>query len=458
MFGKILIANRGEIAVRIIQSCRELGVKTAAICSKADQSALHTKLADESICIGDNPSHESYLNMERIFTAAKKVNADAIHPGYGFLAENDEFVRLCEELGLAFIGPSVESIRSMGAKDVAVKTVDNAGVPTVPGSKGIVHTSEEAKEIAADIGYPVMIKAVAGGGGKGMRLAHTPEDFGSSFEQARSEADKAFGNADVYLEKYIDAPRHIEMQILGDQYGNIVNFGERECSIQRRHQKIIEEAPSPIITDDLRMEIGTAAVNAAKAVAYEGAGTVEFLMNVNGDFYFMEMNTRIQVEHPVTEMITSIDLVKEQIRVAAGEKLGYEQKDIKMNGWAMECRINAEDPRQSFQPTPGTVHTFIPPSGYQVRTDTALFSGAVITPYYDSLAAKVIVHGETREEAIIRMKRALKEMQVDGIATTIPFQLQLLEDERFCKGDFDIGFIENYGDELVAAMEKSSRE
>lgn len=454
MFKKILVANRGEIAVRVIRTCMELGIKTVAVYSKADKGALHTQLADESICIGSGPGQDSYLNMERLITVAKETKADAIHPGYGFLSENVEFVRVCADNEITFIGPSVDAMSKMGAKDIALETVKRNGVPTVSGSNGIVPTKDDAEQVAKEIGFPVMVKAVAGGGGKGMRLAQEENELERAFEQARSEAEKSFGNPDVFIEQYIRNPRHVEVQVLADQHGNVVHFGERDCSIQRRHQKLVEEAPSPAVSKELRKKIGDSAVGAAKSVDYEGVGTVEFLMDQDGEFYFMEMNTRIQVEHPVTEMITNVDLVKEQIRVAAGEALGYDQEDIEMSGWAIECRVNAEDPVNAFQPTPGTIQSFMVPGGYHVRVDTGVFSGAVIPPYYDSMVAKIIVKGASREEAIMRMKRALQETEIKGVATTIPFQLQLFDDPRFHNSDYDIHFIEEHGEELIKALEE----
>jgi len=443
MFHKVLIANRGEIAVRIIRACKELGIYTVAVYSEADRESLHVELADEAYCIGPTASKDSYLNLTNIISVAKLTEADAIHPGYGFLAENADFAEVCQSFQLEFIGPSPDAIQKMGEKSVAKETMKDAGVPVVPGSDGLVEDVEEAIKVAEEIGYPVIIKATAGGGGKGMRVAYNNQDLKKSFEMARQEAEKAFGNPGVYIEKFLEAPRHIEIQIMADKHGNVVHLGERDCSIQRRHQKLVEEAPSPALTEKLRKEMGEAAVKAAKAVNYHGAGTVEFLLE-NDHFYFMEMNTRIQVEHPVTELITGVDLIKEQIKVAAGEPLSFTQEDIEINGWALECRINAENPSKNFMPSPGKIDFYLPPGGLGVRVDSAVYPGYTITPFYDSMIAKLIVWGRNREEAIERMKRALKEFAIEGIDTTIPFHLTLLNHRLFQSGDFDTKFLEKH--------------
>jgi len=442
MFKKILIANRGEIAVRVIRACKEMGISTVAVYSEADREALHVKMADEAYCIGPTASKDSYLNITNLISTASLTQSEAIHPGYGFLAENADFAEICEACGITFIGPSPEAISRMGAKAVARETMKEAGVPTVPGTEGLIDDLEEAAAVAKQIGYPVIIKATAGGGGKGMRVANDEEELRKSIRQAQKEAETAFGNAGVYLEKYLEEPRHVEIQIMADKHGNVVYLGERDCSIQRRHQKLVEEAPSPALDEGLRRKMGEAAVLAARAVQYSGAGTVEFLLDKHGSFYFMEMNTRIQVEHPVTEMITGIDLIKEQIMVAAGAPLSFAQEDIKINGWAMECRINAENPAKNFMPSPGTVSDYLPPGGYGVRIDSAVYPGYKITPFYDSMVAKVIVWGKDREEAIHRMKRALDEFVIDGVKTTIPFHQKLLEHEDFVQGNFNTKFLE----------------
>lgn len=449
MFTKVLIANRGEIAVRIIRACNELGVATVAVYSEADKDSLHVRLADEAYCIGPTSAKESYLNFTNIITIASLSQADAIHPGYGFLAENADFAEVCANCHIEFIGPSAEAILKMGEKATAKETMINAGVPVVPGSDGIVDDIEEIEKLAEEIGYPVIVKATAGGGGKGMRIAKNKDALSTAVKMARQEAESAFGNADVYIEKYLEKPRHIEVQIIADKEGNVVHLGERDCSIQRRHQKLIEEAPSPIISESLRNQMGESAIKAAKAVNYYGVGTVEFLL-VNNKYYFMEMNTRVQVEHPVTEQITGIDIIKEQIRVAANEPLAFSQKDVKINGWAIECRINAEDPIKNFMPSPGKINFYLPAGGIGVRVDSAAYTGYNISPFYDSMIAKLIVWGRDRDEAIIRMKRALNEFIVDGINTTIPFHKKLLEHEVFTEGRFDTGFLEEYnilGDE-----------
>ncbi len=442
MFKKVLIANRGEIAVRVIRACQEMRVKTVAVYSEADKESLHVKLADESFCIGPTASKDSYLNMANLMSAAVMLNVDAIHPGYGFLAENADFAELCTSCNITFIGPDAEAITKMGAKAVARDTMKRAGVPTVPGTDGLVEDLEEAVKVAHEIDYPVIVKATAGGGGKGMRVANDEMELRKAIRQAQKEAETAFGNPGVYLEKYLEEPRHVEIQIIADKMGNVAYLGERDCSIQRRHQKLVEEAPSPALDQDLREQMGNTAVAAAKSVNYHGAGTVEFLLDKHGQFYFMEMNTRIQVEHPVTEMVTGIDLIKEQIAVAAGYPLSFQQSDVLINGWAIECRINAENPAKNFMPSPGKVEMYLPPGGYGVRVDSAVYPGYQISPFYDSMVAKLIVWGKDRDEAIQRMKRALTEFEISGIKTTIPFHLQLLDHEAFVKGDFNTKFLE----------------
>jgi len=441
MFHKILIANRGEIAIRIIRACKELGIRTVAVHSDVDSDSLHAKLADESICIGRAPSSESYLNMKAIISAAEVTDADAIHPGYGFLSENAEFAEICNNCGLTFIGPSAESIRLMGDKIAARQSVIKSGVPILPGTKDNVATVEEAQRIAEEIGFPVIIKATAGGGGKGMKVAHSPASLPNLYSMARTEAKAAFSNSDVYIEKFCERPRHVEVQILADQHGNVIHLGERDCSIQRRHQKLIEEAPCPVLTPALRKKLCECAVNAAKAIGYYSAGTMEFLLDANNDFYFMEMNTRVQVEHPVTEMITGVDIVKEQIRIAAGEPLRYAQKDIKINGHAIECRINAEDPVK-FTPFPGKIDGYHPPGGLGVRIDSAVYDQYKVLPNYDSMIAKLIVHADTREEAIMRMARSLDEYIIGGIKTTIEFHQRIMANKDFIEGNVDTGFLE----------------
>nr|WP_205963943.1 MULTISPECIES: acetyl-CoA carboxylase biotin carboxylase subunit [unclassified Psychrobacillus] len=442
---KVLIANRGEIAVRIIRACKELNIETVAVYSEADREALHVQLADEAYCIGPRLSKDSYLNFSNIISVAKLTGCEGIHPGYGFLAENAEFAELCEECDIKFIGPTSQAIKSMGIKDVAKETMQKAGVPTVPGSKGIVKTEEDALKVANEIGYPVIIKATAGGGGKGIRVAKDEADLIKGIKVTQKEAAAAFGNPGVYLEKYIEVFRHVEIQVLADSHGNAVHLGERDCSIQRRMQKLVEEAPSPALSEAMRAEMGAAAVKAALAVGYESAGTVEFIFDhINQKFYFMEMNTRIQVEHPVTEMITGIDLIKQMLKVAAGEKLPFEQKDIKLNGWAIECRINAENPDKNFMPSPGLVEFYLPPGGLGVRVDSAVYPGYTIPPFYDSMVAKLITFGETREEAIAKMKRALSEFAIEGVDTTIGFHEKLMNHEVFVSGDFDTKFLERY--------------
>jgi acetyl-CoA carboxylase biotin carboxylase subunit len=444
MFQKVLIANRGEIAVRVIRACREMGIRTVAVYSEADRDALHVKLADEAYCIGPKASKESYLNIANIMSVATKVGADAIHPGYGFLAENADFAEICAACNITFIGPDPEAIVKMGDKSTAKDTMKTAGVPTVPGTEGLIEDIADAIATANEIGYPVMVKATAGGGGRGMRVAVNDEDLEKAVRQAQNEAKTAFGNPGVYLEKFVEGPRHVEIQVMADKHGNAVYLGERDCSIQRRHQKLIEEAPSPALSEELRKQMGEAAVAAAQAVSYHGAGTVEFLLDKHGKFYFMEMNTRIQVEHPVTELVTGFDLIKEQITVAAGLPLSFAQEDIRMNGWAIECRINAENPAKNFMPSPGRIHEYLAPGGFGVRVDSAAYAGYSIPPYYDSMIAKLIVWGKDREEAIERMKRALGEFVVEGITTTIPFHLKVLDHEVFVSGHFDTKFLELY--------------
>lgn len=441
---KVLIANRGEIAVRIIRACKELGIETVAVYSEADKDALHVKLADEAYCIGPTASKDSYLNYTNIMSVATLTGVDAIHPGYGFLAENADFAEICRECNITFIGPSPEAITKMGTKDIARKTMKEAGVPIVPGSDGIISDVDEAIEVAKKIGYPVIIKATAGGGGKGIRVARNEEELKKGIAITQQEAETAFGNPGVYIEKYIEDFRHVEIQVLADNYGNTIHLGERDCTIQRRLQKLVEETPSPALDEATRKAMGEAAVKAAKAVNYSGAGTIEFIYDKDGNFYFMEMNTRIQVEHPVTEMVTGIDLIKQQIYIAAGEKLKIKQEDVKLNGWSIECRINAEDPNKNFMPSPGKVEMYLPPGGLGIRVDSAVYPGYVIPPFYDSMVAKLISYGETREEAIARMKRALEEFVIDGVKTTIPFHLKLMNHEKFVKGDFNTKFLEIY--------------
>ncbi|BBB31861.1 acetyl-CoA carboxylase, biotin carboxylase subunit [Thermotomaculum hydrothermale] len=443
MFKKILIANRGEIALRVINACRELGIKTVAVYSEADKDSLHVKFADECICIGPPQSYKSYLHIPSIIAAAEITGADAIHPGYGFLAENAQFAEVCKSCGITFIGPEPDHIRLMGDKAVARQTVMKKNVPVVPGSEGGLSDIGELKSLAAKIGYPVILKASAGGGGKGMRVVWSEDELQSQFETAKNEAMAAFGNPEIYLEKYIVNPRHIEIQIVADKFGHVIYLGERECSIQRNHQKIIEEAPSSVLTDDLRKAMGQAAKKVASAIGYSNVGTVEFLLDKDNNFYFMEMNTRIQVEHTVTEGITDIDLVKLQIELAAGEKLKLKQKDIRITGHAIECRVNAEDPK-TFMPSPGKIEAFHTPGGPGIRIDTAAYAGYTVPPYYDSMIAKVIAHGRNREEAIARMKRALEMFLIEGIKTNIPLHLKILEDEFFIKGEINTHFMEEF--------------
>ncbi|WP_377864467.1 acetyl-CoA carboxylase biotin carboxylase subunit [Bacillus sp. R86525] len=448
MIKKVLIANRGEIAVRIVRACKEMDIETVAIYSEADKESLHVQIADEAYCVGPTVSKESYLNLTNIISVAKLTGCDAIHPGYGFLAENADFAELCRECNLIFIGPSPEAISKMGTKDVARDTMKEAGVPIVPGSQGIIKNTEEAIELANQIGYPVIIKATAGGGGKGIRVARHEEELVKGIQITQQEASTAFGNPGVYLEKYVEDFRHVEIQIMADTHGNAIHLGERDCTIQRRLQKLLEESPSPALDENIRQQMGDAAVKAAVAVDYTGAGTVEFIYEYKTKtFYFMEMNTRIQVEHPVTEMVTGMDLIKEQIRVASGEKLSLQQEEVQFNGWAIECRINAENPAKKFMPSPGKVEMYLPPGGFGIRVDSAVYPGYSIPPFYDSMVAKLIVHGKTREEAIAKMKRALSEFVIEGVHTTIPFHLQLLDHPDFVKGEFNTKFLEEH--ELV---------
>lgn len=444
MFEKILIANRGEIAVRIIRACREMGIKTVAVYSEADRDSLHTLLADEAICIGPAVSTQSYLNMERILSATVAMKAEAIHPGFGFLSENARFAELCEKCNITFIGPSAEIINKMGNKSEARKTMMDAGVPVVPGGKEPVHTVEEALELAKQIGFPVMIKASSGGGGKGMRISHGAEDFEANFQNAQMESIKGFSDDTMYLERYIEKPRHIEFQIMADKHGNVVHLGERDCSIQRRHQKVLEESPSVAISEELRRQMGETAVKAAKAVGYENAGTIEFLLDKHKNFYFMEMNTRIQVEHPVTELVSGLDLIKEQIRVAAGEPLSVSQADVHLKGHAIECRINAENPSRNFMPCPGLITNIHVPGGNGVRVDTHIYNDYKVPANYDSMLMKLIVHGKDREEAIAKMRSALGELIIEGIETNLDFQFEILSHPAYQEGDTDTHFIPTY--------------
>ncbi|GGZ36953.1 acetyl-CoA carboxylase biotin carboxylase subunit [Echinicola pacifica] len=442
MFNKILIANRGEIALRIIRTCKEMGIKTVAVYSTADKDSLHVRFADEAVCIGAPPSRESYLNIPRIIAAAEITNADAIHPGYGFLSENAEFSKICEEYNIKFIGASSDMIDRMGDKATAKATMKEAGVPTIPGSEGLLASMGEGIQIASEMGYPVILKATAGGGGRGMRIVREESEFKKAWDDARQESGAAFGNDGLYLEKFVEEPRHIEIQIIGDSTGKACHLSERDCSIQRRHQKLVEETPSPFITDELRDAMGKAAIKGAEAIGYEGAGTIEFLVDKNRNFYFMEMNTRIQVEHPITEEVTDFDLIKEQIKVAAGEPISGQNYYPKL--YAMECRINAEDPSNGFRPSPGKINNLHLPGGRGVRVDSHVYAGYVIPPNYDSMIAKLIVSGQSREEVIVRMKRSLEEFVIDGIKTTIPFHIALLEDEEFKAGNFTTKFLETF--------------
>jgi acetyl-CoA carboxylase biotin carboxylase subunit len=440
--GKLLIANRGEIALRIIRTCREMGISTVAVYSTVDRNALHVQLADEAVCVGDPPSGRSYLNIPNIIAAATSRGADAIHPGYGFLAENDRFAEICSAHGLIFVGPSPESIRSMGDKSTAKATMQRVGVPTIPGSEGLLASVDEAARLAGSMGYPVMIKATAGGGGRGMRLVGSADELENLFKAAQGEAEAAFGNPGLYMEKFITRPRHVEVQILADRFGNVVHLGERDCSIQRRHQKLLEEAPSPGLDPETRRRMGEAAVAAAKTIGYEGAGTVEFLLDASGEFYFMEMNTRIQVEHPVTEVVTGVDLIAQQLKIAAGETLELKQDSIKLHGHAIECRINAEDPRHGFRPSPGTISGWLPPGGPGIRIDSHVYTGYDIPPFYDSLIGKLIVWAEDRPAALLRLRRALSECAVIGVPTTIDFHLSLLDRPEFQNAQVHTKFVE----------------
>jgi acetyl-CoA carboxylase biotin carboxylase subunit len=442
MFKKILIANRGEIALRIIRTCKEMGIKTVAVYSTADRESLHVRFADEAVCIGPPPSKDSYLDIPKIMAAVEITNADAIHPGYGFLAENAHFAEVCTEYGVKFIGPTPEQIRKMGDKITAKETMIAAGVPVIPGTGGLLKDIKEGMRTAKEIGYPIILKATAGGGGKGMRVVWKEEELENAWTLARNEAKAAFGNAGVYMEKFVEEPRHIEFQVIGDQYGNAAHLSERDCSIQRRHQKLVEEAPSPFMTDELRTKMGAAAVKAAKAINYEGVGTIEFLVDKHRNFYFMEMNTRIQVEHPVTEEVIDIDLIKEQIKIAAGERISGENFYPTMH--SMECRINAEDVRFDFRPSPGTIKSFHSPKGHGVRVDTHVYAGYKIPPFYDSMIAKLICRAKTRQECIEKMKRALDEFVVEGVKTTVPFHKRLMRNEKFINGDFHTGFINTF--------------
>jgi len=442
MFKKILIANRGEIALRVLRTCKEMGIKTVAVYSEADKDSLHVNFADEAVCIGPPSGSDSYLKIPNIISAAEITNSDAIHPGYGFLSENEQFSKICLENNIKFIGASSDMIKNMGDKANAKSTMKNAGVPVIPGSEGVIETLEEAKKIAKEIGYPVMIKASAGGGGKGMRVVTKSNDLSSAWNSAKKEALAGFGNDDMYMEKLLIEPRHIEIQIIGDSKGKVCHLSERDCSIQRRHQKLIEEAPSPFMTDELRDKMGKAAIKAGEAVKYEGVGTIEFLVDKNRNFYFMEMNTRIQVEHPVTEEVINYDLIREQIKVAAGIKISG--KNYTPDLHAIECRINAEDPFNNFMPSPGKITNLYLPGGHGVRTDTHVYSGYVIPPYYDSMIAKLITVAQTREEAISKMHRALSEFVIEGIKTTIPFHLKLMKNEAFIKGDYSINFMDTF--------------
>jgi len=443
MFKKILIANRGEIALRVIRACKELGIKTVAVYSTADKDSLHVKFANEAVCIGSAAGKDSYLNIPNLIAAAEITNADAIHPGYGFLSENAEFSQVCRDYNIKFIGASPEMINSMGDKATAKDTMKKAGVPTIPGSDGLLESVEQGIELAEKIKYPVIIKATAGGGGKGMRIINSSDEFQKAWDSARQEAEVSFGNNGMYLEKFIVEPRHIEIQLIGDKFGNVAHYSERDCSIQRRHQKLVEETPSPIITDEIRKKMGDAAKAGAKFIKYEGAGTIEFLVDKYGDFYFMEMNTRIQVEHPITEEVTDSDLIREQIKVAAGDQIEAD-KDYFPLRHSIECRINAEDPKNDFRPSPGKITSLNLPGGQGVRVDTHVYAGYTIPPHYDSMIAKVIVRAATREQAIIRMKRALGEFHIEGIKTTIPFHLQLMDNEDFKSGNFTTNFMDTF--------------
>lgn len=443
MFNKILIANRGEIAVRIIRACREMGIETVAVYSEPDKDAIHTQMADEAVCIGPAAAKDSYLNIQNIISATVLTGAQAIHPGFGFLSENSKFAKMCKECNITFIGPDPDCIENMGNKSNARDIMIKAGVPVVPGSEGSIKDEKELMGIAQKIGYPVMVKASAGGGGRGIRVVYEESELIKSYENARAEAKAAFGDETIYMEKFVENPKHVEIQILGDSFGNVVYLGERDCSMQRRNQKVLEEAPCSIMTQDLRKNMGETAVRAAKAVNYNNAGTIEFLLDKHNNYYFMEMNTRIQVEHPITEMITGVDLIKEQIKIAAGEKLDFKQEDVVLNGHAIECRINAEDATRGFMPSPGKIEDLYLPGGFNVRIDSAVYSGYVIPPFYDSMIAKLIVHGKNREEAICKMRRALGEFLIEGVHTNIDFQFELINSEEFIKGTYNTKFIEN---------------
>ena len=441
MLKKVLIANRGEIAVRIIRACREMGIRTVAIYSEADKTALHVSLADEAICIGPAPSNKSYLNMKAILEAACLTGADCIHPGFGFLSESSDFAKICEEMGIKFIGPNYKLIELLGNKSKAKDTMKKAGVPVVPGSEGLIESKEQAINLAEKIKYPVMLKASSGGGGRGIRVAYSKEQLEKSYDLVKKEAKISFNDDSIYLEKFIENPRHVEIQILADEHGNVVHLGERDCSIQRRNQKVLEETPSEILDDKTRKKMGEIAVNAVKQIGYSNAGTIEFLVDKNKDFYFMEMNTRVQVEHPVTEMVTGIDIIKEQIKIASGEKISYKQKDISFTGHSMEVRINAENPENNFMPCPGMITDIHLPGGNEIRVDTAIYCGYKIPSTYDSMMAKIIVHGKTRKESIAKMKSAISELVVDGITTNADFILKILEDEDFKNNNYDTSFI-----------------
>ena len=453
MFHKILIANRGEIAVRIIRACRNMGIRSVAVYSKEDKDSLHVQLADQRICIGEGPARNNYLNMQQIVTAALNIGADAIHPGFGFLSENSDFVRLCEEHGIAFIGPSADVIDSMGNKSHARKTMMEAGVPVVPGTKDPVYDVETGEKLADEIGYPVMIKASSGGGGKGMRVSRSKDDFEFNFNMAQRESANAFGDDTMYIEKYIENPRHVEIQIMADTHGNVVALGERDCSVQRNHQKLIEESPSPAITANTRASMNHDAVLAAKAVGYTNAGTIEFILDQSGTYYFMEMNTRLQVEHPITEAVTGIDIVREQIRIASGASLGYTQDDITFSGHAIECRINAEDP-ETFVPCPGKITEWHAPGGLGIRVDSEIYSGYSIPPFYDSMIAKLIVHGKTRNAALMRLRRALEEFVIEGVKTTIPLHQEIISQAEFIDGQYNIHWLEKFMEKMKQASGK----
>ncbi|MDF2883051.1 MAG: biotin carboxylase of acetyl-CoA carboxylase [Clostridiaceae bacterium] len=444
MFRKILIANRGEIAVRIIRACQEMGIATVAVYSEADRDALHTQIADEAICIGPPSPKDSYLNIHNIISATVLSGAEAIHPGFGFLSENSKFADMCSECNITFIGPDSKTIDKMGNKSNARNIMIKAGVPVIPGSNGAVSSEEEALNLAREIGFPIVVKASAGGGGRGIRIVFSEEEFSKAFNTAKTEAKSAFGDDTMYVEKFIENPRHIEFQILADNFGNVIHLGERDCSMQRRNQKVLEESPSPVLTDKLRTLMGNDAVKAAKAVNYKNTGTIEFLLDKSSNYYFMEMNTRVQVEHPITEMVTGVDIIKEQINIAAGEKLNFTQDDIKINGHSIECRINAEDASKGFRPCPGKINNLHVPGGLGIRLDSSAYAGYAIPPYYDSMIAKLIVHGKNRQEAISKMKRALGEFVIDGLKTNIDFQYKLINTEEFQSGNYDTGFIQRF--------------